>query len=588
MNVNQPTPSSSDPESLRRPVGRRVLAIVILAIAAAPALLFFDTFDILPGRGHIARQPMAFYRLFSDDVAYVASSRNWERTVSNLFTPHNTHIVPAWRITTWALVRCAGNLERVPAVLAIASYSILVVVMLMTGRLVVRETGRTLLSLASMVLVGTTSLMLTPATWYSAGQPLWAGMGILVTLWYAQDYRRSGAWPALLLAALNAPIAGWFWTVGHMAGPAAAVYLWADGRRRCRLAALVPFAATVVTIIVTLIVAARRMDSTTSFHGHTIREAINPIQGLFHTSQAIPENLVFGNLGLTVLTTPSQGVLLTLGLFAAWGSRWWRHRLGSTKPDGLLHQIGFARTHVSRFNPLECAGAVIIIGSYLMEWTFRGYLEYQFLRTLNARFVVPWYDTIPQIGAVLMVAGWWSAAHDGDTGSPFMTRPSALTRGGVLALGVLILILIALNQPKVNALTRASMPPLVASEPRRFPTERHLTIRASALQSHEADWQRAYLRRLDRGEELAKREGWNRDAIRNALGHPWVPGTVGLLRPALYDAYDAVGLLDVPEHGPSVERAIIRGALGKFLDQQQEPRPLWLNPDDPWPPPTAN
>ncbi len=73
----------------------------------------------------------------------VAGSRTWQRTVSNLFVPHNAHVVPAWRILTWALVACSGNLERLPTVLAIASYSILVAVMLMTGRLVARETGRT-------------------------------------------------------------------------------------------------------------------------------------------------------------------------------------------------------------------------------------------------------------------------------------------------------------------------------------------------------------------------------------------------------------------------------------------------------------
>jgi hypothetical protein len=183
---------NGDPKIMRRPVGRLGLAILILAIATAPAVLFFDPVDIWPGRGHIARDPLGFYRLFSDDVAYVASSRNWQRTVSNLFVPHNTHIVPAWRLVTWALVVASGNLERLPTVLAIATYSILVTVMLMAGRLVAQETGRTLLGLVSMVLVGTTSLMLTPATWYSAGQPLWAGLGMLVTLWYAHSYRRAG------------------------------------------------------------------------------------------------------------------------------------------------------------------------------------------------------------------------------------------------------------------------------------------------------------------------------------------------------------------------------------------------------------
>src|SRR5277367_2412718 len=145
---------------LRRPVGRPGLAVVILAIATAPAVLFFDPATYQPmRRGHIVREPLSLYKLFSDDVAYVASSRNWQRTVSNLFVPHNTHIVPAWRIVTWAVVAGSGNLERLPAVLAIASYSILVAVMLLTGRLVARETGRTMLGLGSMVLVGTTSLM---------------------------------------------------------------------------------------------------------------------------------------------------------------------------------------------------------------------------------------------------------------------------------------------------------------------------------------------------------------------------------------------------------------------------------------------
>ena len=134
-----------------------------------------------------------------------------------------------------------------------------------------------------MAVYGTTSLLVTPATWYSASQPLWAGLGILATLWYAQSYRRSGRWLALVMSALTAPIAGWFWTVGHMAGPAAAVYLWADGRRRCRLAAAIPLAATILTIVFSLAMSARQIDSTISFHGRTIREALDPVQGSLHT-----------------------------------------------------------------------------------------------------------------------------------------------------------------------------------------------------------------------------------------------------------------------------------------------------------------
>ena len=46
----------------------------------------------------MAREPLGLYLLFSDDIAYVSASRNWQRTVQTLFEPHNTHIVPAWRV----------------------------------------------------------------------------------------------------------------------------------------------------------------------------------------------------------------------------------------------------------------------------------------------------------------------------------------------------------------------------------------------------------------------------------------------------------------------------------------------------------
>ncbi len=94
-----------------------------------------------------------------------------------------------------------------PEVLAVASYSILIAVMMLSGRLVARETGRSAIGLAAMALVGTTSVMLAPATWYSAGQPLWAGFGVLGTLWYAQSYRLTGNRVALALAGVAAVIA---------------------------------------------------------------------------------------------------------------------------------------------------------------------------------------------------------------------------------------------------------------------------------------------------------------------------------------------------------------------------------------------
>jgi hypothetical protein len=586
---------------LRRPIGRAGLAVVVLVLTAVPTILFFEA-DHMPRQAFVARDPVGVYCLYSDDVAYVAGSLTWQRTVANLFEPHNTHIVPAWRLLSWALVAGAGNLERVPAVLAVASYSILVAVMLLTGRLVARETGSGVVGLAAMVTVGTTSLMLAPATWYSAGQPLWAGAAILATLWYVQQYRRTGRVPALVLAAVSAPIAGWFWTIGHLAGPAAAVYLWFDGRRRCKMAAAVPLVASIVAVGLSLALGGRRIDSTISFHGRSVEQAAAPLRGLAHTVQSIPENLVLGNLGLTVPTTQAQGAVLTLAVLAVWVFARLRHagREPASRPFPLA--------------PLESSGLFLVLAAYLGEWTFRGYMDYQYLRTINMRNIVPWYDAIPQIGAVLFVAGWWGGRRGEPSVSSFAPRtnvsssPARAVAGGVppvpsfaprtnalsgsehvtivgvFGIGLLALALVVLNRPRVDALVRATVPPLLPSERENFKITRLQTMRANALLWNQAEWQRAYLRRLDRAQAAAQLMGIGVDQIRAAFGHRWIPATVGALRPSLPDLYDAAALLDLPRRGRAIEPQAVRAALVDYFTDEPEPRPGWIAAGEPWPP----
>jgi predicted outer membrane lipoprotein len=583
-----------------RPVGRAGRALLFIWAVTAPAVLFFDPATYAPNRrGHIARDPRDFYQLYSDDVAYVAGSRTWDRTVASLLVPHNTHIVPAWRLVTWGLVASAGNLRRLPEVLAFASYGILVAVMLMAGRFVARETGRTGPGLAATSLVGTSSLMLTPAAWYSGGQPLWAAFGILAALWYAQCFRRNGRWPGLVLAAISAAMAGGFWSAGHLAGPVSAAYLWSDGRRRCRLAAAVPLAATAVAVALMLSLAARPMDSTVSFHGRTVREAANPVQGAITTAQAIPENLILANLGLEAETTPIQGIALTLGLLLFWVSRRWQRQpeapwFGSAGPAAFPSSSDAASPGpparrpswlTLAFNPLECAGAAIVLGCYLLEWTFRGYFEYHNLRTLSTYVIVPWYDVIPQVGLALFAVGWWSGPRR--PAAPILRtadrRPTPPTRAAALGLALLTLALIVLNRPRVDALIRGTCPPLLPSERVKFKITRLQTMRANTLLSLRVDWQRNYLRRLDQVEPIARRLGVGQDGIRAAFGHIYIPAATGRLLLSQRELYDVAAILDLPPRGRPMDPAAIRAVLGPFLRPEPEPRPPWLEPGDPWP-----
>jgi hypothetical protein len=543
---------------LNRPVGRLGLALLVAAILSAPWLLFFDPIAFLR-RGHIVRDPIAIYRLYSDDFAYVAASRTLSRTIANLFVPHNTHIVPAWRVLTWVLVSWSGSLEKLPEVLAEASYGILAAVMMLMGRLVARETGRAGIGLAAMAAVGTTSLMAPSACWYSAGQTLWAGFGVLSALWYAQCFRRSPRPAALVLGALSAMLAGWSWTIGHVAGPVAALYLVLDGRRRCRLAAAVPLTATALAVGLSVWFGGGKVDSTVSFHGRTTGEAAHPVEGLQHTAQAIPENLVLGNLGLKVQTTQTQGVVLTLLLLGAWSIPRWR------------------RGGPRAFNPLECTGLALLLASYLVEWTVRGYMPFRYLRTINLGMIVPWYDTVPQIGAVLFAAGWFAGARRRDERPAVLGRIAPLCRRGAIGVVCLMTVLVLLNRPRVDLLWRSSVPPLLASEQKMFPILTLQSMRATSILLDRAEWQRRHLRRLQQAREVARQMGIGLDSIKTAFGRIDIP--------ELPDVYDAAGLLDLPDRGRAVDPALVRRGLGPYLFKEQEPRPRWLPPGEPWPPP---
>jgi hypothetical protein len=515
--------------------------LVVLIVLVSPAWLFFNPTNPIP------RDPLQSYRLYSDDYAYLANSRNLERMRHNLFVPHNTHVVPSWRVLTWGMSVAAGSLVKLPDVLAVASYGILVAVILLMGRIVAVETGRRGIGLIAMLLTGTTSLMLCPAVWYSAGQTLWAAFGILATLHYVQGYRRFGKQVRLVLASVAAIVAGWFWSIGYLAGPVAAVYLWLSGGRRNRLAAVVPLAASVLAVVVGIGLGGRHIDSRVSFHGRTVGEAFGPLQGVFHTAQAIPEKLVLGNLGLSAETTRWQGMVLSV--------------------SGAMIWI-FSHRHGRRFSPLECAGGTLLLGSYLVECMARGYLPYSSLRN-----VVPWYDVIPHIGAVLLVCDWSAGLR----GAPPPRKPVPASRLDLLSVLLLTMVLIILNRPRVNLYWAEHVPGLTPMERLRFPVVSLLELRNNAMVYDLAEWHRRHLRSLDSAERLAQRMGIGRSTIREVFGRVDAPN--------LPPSYDAAELLDLPEEGTETDPVRVRKALGPYFEYEPMPRPKWLPPSEVWPPP---
>ena len=508
----------------RRPLGRAGAAACAAAIVLMPAWLFADA--------------LANYRLYGDDFAYLGESRTFARTIENLFAPHNAHVVPAWRLLTWGTLAAVGGVGSIPPVLAAMAYGALAASMLLVGRLVARESGSSAAGLAAAGGVGATSLMQSAGAWYSASQTLWAGLGVLGSLWYLQGWRRVGGPTRLILSALCCVLAGGFWTIGHASGPVGAVYLWMDGHRRCRRAALVPLLASVAAAGASLALGGLRPQAVViGVHGRSLGEAIRPAAGFFHTLQAVPETLGFGNLGLAVETTPAQGAILSGLLLAAWV---WSLRRARRWPS-----------------PLEAAGLSLVSLSYWVEWSFRGYLPFSSLRWP----IVPWYDAVPHLGAVLFAAGWWSA------GRPRRGTPSTRA-GGLLAVGATAL-LVVLHQPRSDYMftnDALRLPPMSAAEEAIYRTPRLQRLRGVALGSLRAEWQRRALVRLDRATREARRLGIGRRAISAAMGRRTMPDLPEV------DEYDAVDLLGVPEAGgEGVDPARIRRELGRFFEPEPAP-----------------
>lgn len=504
-----------------RRLGFPATGILALLICVAPLQLYLGS--------------LRNYRLHSDDFPYLAASRTLDRTFDHLLVPHNTHIVPAWRLLTWMVSAASGRLSNLQPSLAVVTYGTLVLAMLALGLLVSRETGRASVGLGAMAVLGTSSLMRSAATWYSAGQALWAGIGILAALLLLQSWRlRGGPW-RLALGCVAGVLAGWLWTVGYAGAAVGSVYLWADGRRHCRRAAVLPLAVGLLAAGLTLALAGRSIDARVSFHGRTSAEALDPIQGAAHTVQSISETLLLGNLGIETETTFGQAAVIAALIGVAWV--WSRVRTGDA-------------------GPLEWAGGSLVLISYLIEWSFRGYLPFESLRG-----VVPWYDTIPQIGAVLFATGWISNA-----GRTLPARPIACPGRMEAVWLVLITIgMLALHQEQVDEILLARTPWIADEDAWEILPAEVRRRRALALAEEHATWQHEHLVRLEAAEEVASRAGIGRDAIRQAFGRLDVP--------ELPEVYDATDLLDVDEEGQVHDPNQVRAALSGYVEVKPAPRP---------------
>lgn len=506
--------------------------IVALVVLIAPVWLWLDPLDGyspraegpagLLGRLGALGDPFAGARLQLDDFDYVAKSRTPADLSRHLLTPHNTHLVPLFRAWTFVWVQVAGRLERVPWALGLAGYLTYLAAMLLVGHLVAWESGRSALGLGLMAALGVSAVLEPTVRWFAAGQALLAGVVALAMLAALQRWRAVGGWYWLAAGAVCAASAPLCWSGGYVAGPAGLAYLWADGRRHVRRAAVLPLAASLIVGAGAWLVAGRSIASAGNFHDRTLAQAVNPLQGAVSTAQEVVEVALLRNLGLDAITTPAQALVLCLLLAAGWA--WWRRR--DLRPS-----------------PLEAAGAVLMLLGAWIVYTARGYFTFDSLRDLS------WYQAIPQLGTALFAGGMLArrSAAGCDPPPRSLARP---TRRGLLTVLAVVLVALTLQTPRVRARLLATAGPLSAAERAMFPVPRLQRLRARVLDEAFVAWQRRFLVRLDRAEQVARRHGLGRDSLRAALGRVVGPGM-----PATIAHIDGVNMMALPERDPAGKTA---------------------------------
>lgn len=327
------------------------------------------------------------------------------------------------------------------------------------------------------------------------------------------------------LATAAAPLV---WTVGFAAGPVGAAYLWADGRRRCRVAAVIPLIGSAITAGFVWWSAAREIAAGPRWPDWFLRG--------FHaiplTAQAIAEFLVIGNLGLdtTSPVTPGQGIVFFLALALIWVAC--RRGPGPGRLDPT---------------PLEAAGAMLVVVGFMMVVTARGSYDFENLRALG------WYHSVPQLGAVLFAFGWYS----GTSISPPTFRLQQSTARSLLGTAIFAAAVFGLQSPRAQRIIfvydglAAPTVTVDNSSPPEIP---------AANRAARYDRQQRFLETADRIERACRDHGIGREALRRTFGTIPIPDTPNVLSRLSVD-----DLLIFPRDERMTDRARIKELLEPIL-----------------------
>jgi hypothetical protein len=345
-----------------------------------------------------------FSFLLLDDFALLRESWTWPAACNHLWIPHNEHLAPLGRLSTWLMVQLGGGrLTAMPTLAALHGPLAVLLGMWLFYLFVRRETGQPFHGLLAMVIFGVSTQYNQGVTWYSASFTVLALDTTFLSLLAFQRWRQTGRVRHLALGVVWVALAPAWFASGILAGPLCCLYLlpgrsW-DGRdeatpttsdqsgrvspRFMPLPCLVRFAPLLGSLLFLGLLVLRpdtagRIVQSGHYGGQTVFEALNPVVGLRYTARALVDHLVLGTLGVWKAACPPALVLAGLALLTICGAWWWwrapQRRL-------LLLGLGF------------------VLGSDLFIYSVRAAWSYEQMTAWNR------YDLLPHVGLALFVVG---------------------------------------------------------------------------------------------------------------------------------------------------------------------------------------
>jgi len=345
--------------------------------------------------------------LLYDDFQILARSWTGQLAWSNLWLPHNEHIMPLGRLSTALLVQFAGQQTWLPFLAALQGPAAIVAGMCLVGWFVRRELGHPWYGLAAMALFGISTQFSEAVWWFSASFSILALDTMLLALLAAQRWRQTGRLHHLVCCAVWAGLAPAWFASGILAGLFCSIYLLvrkpdrrlqvaagrlqierkdARGLSICNLPAatcnllvcFAPLLGTAVFLAISLPRTADHIMHLQHYRGKSAVEVFDALQGLEFTGRALLDNLAIGEFGISGINCPPAGTIGGLTALLLAGLLWW-----------------WLATH----RRLLVLGLAFIFVSYWLVYSARASWGYEIVSRWGR------YQLLPHLGLVFFLCG---------------------------------------------------------------------------------------------------------------------------------------------------------------------------------------